>query len=228
MGRGKKLSLNSLKKTGFFIVPKFVSFDDSVVSELKRRVMECNKRQTIFQGARRNDNRRVQAAIQALREEKSLSEDLEALLDAVAEKLRSAVPSRPVHEITVLVSLEECGPQRPHADYTQESLNGVGIGEDGMPLGVMVVLEPNTRFDAWPGAVGWNQSRFYEHAQLVVQPGDAVFFLGNAVHAGAAFGGKCEFARERGDGQRRLPDTTFFMDTFAGVANILPRGAKLP
>jgi ectoine hydroxylase-related dioxygenase (phytanoyl-CoA dioxygenase family) len=88
------------------------------------------------------------------------------------------------------------------------------------------------RFDAWLGAVGWDQSRFFEHAQLVLQPGDAVFFLGNAVHAGAAFAeGNVRlhvYVETEELHQRRLPDTTFFMDTFAGVANILPRGVKLP
>ncbi len=60
-----------------------------------------------------------------MREEKPLSEELEALLESVAAELRAAVPSHPVHEITALVSLEECGPQRPHTDYTRESLEGL-------------------------------------------------------------------------------------------------------
>jgi hypothetical protein len=75
----------------------------------------------------------------------------------------------------------------------------------------------------WPGAVNWDQSRFYEHAQLVLQPGDAVFFLCNAVHAGAAFvEGNVRlhvYVETEELHQRRLPDTTF-MDIFAGVANI--------
>jgi hypothetical protein len=63
--------------------------------------MQCKK---LFRGARHNDNRRIQASIQDLREEKSLSKELEAFLESVAAKLRSAVPSRPIHEVNVLVS----------------------------------------------------------------------------------------------------------------------------
>jgi hypothetical protein len=138
-----------------------------------------------------------------------------------------------VHEITAVVSLEECGPQRSHADYTRESLDG--LADDGfcggLPLGLVIAVQPNTRFDAWPGAVGWDQSCFYEHTQLVLEPGDAVFFLDNAVHAGAAFDEEnarlhCYVETEELH-QRRLPDTTCFMDVYAGVANILPRGVKL-
>ncbi len=85
----------------------------------------------------------------------------------------------------------------------------------------MVVLEPNTRFDAWLGAVGWDQSRFYEHAQLVLQPGDAVFFLGSAVHAGAAFAEEnmrlhCYVETEELH-QRRLPDRRSLWTFFANA-----------
>jgi hypothetical protein len=116
-----------------FVIPKFVSLGD-LVSELKQRVMQCKKRRFVFQGARHNDNRRIQASIQDLR-----GEGIERrAVESVAAKLRTTLPNRPVHEITVLVSLKECGSQRPHADHTRESLEG--IGEDGMPLGVVSVL----------------------------------------------------------------------------------------
>jgi ectoine hydroxylase-related dioxygenase (phytanoyl-CoA dioxygenase family) len=131
-----------------------------------------------------------------------------------------------------LLSLDECGPQRPHADYTRESLEK--IMDDGFcggaPLGVVSGLQPNTVFDMWPGAINWDVSRFYEHKQPKLGPGDAVFFLGNAVHAGSAF--EKENARlhcylDVPDVQRE-PNTTCFMDMAAGVGNILPRGVKLP
>ncbi len=89
----------------------------------------------------------------------------------------------------------------------------------------MIALQPSTRFDVWPG----DQSRFYEHTQLVLQPGDAVFFLDNAVHAGEAFAEEnvrlhCYVETEELH-QRRLPDTTFFMGIF--VVHFAPR-VKLP
>ncbi len=44
---GKKLKVESLKRTGFFVIPKFVSPGD-LASELKQRVMQCKKRRFVF------------------------------------------------------------------------------------------------------------------------------------------------------------------------------------
>ncbi len=128
--------MESLKRTGFFVIPEFVEVEDCV-SELKQRVMQCKKRRFVFQGARHNDNRRIQAFIQDLREEKSLSKELETLLESVAAKLRSVVPSRPVHEITVLVSLEDCSPQR----LTQTTRANRWMGSLMMGFAVACLLE---------------------------------------------------------------------------------------
>ncbi len=142
------------------------------------------------------------------------------------------IPSRSSSDlIALLLSLDECWPQRPHADYTRASLDG--IKDDGfcggLPLGVVIGLQGKMLFDVWPGAVNWDASPFFEHVQLTLGPGDAVFFLGSAVHAGAAF--EEENVRLHGylDSAEveREPDTTCFMDVAAGVANILPRGVKL-
>jgi hypothetical protein len=95
----------------------------------------------------------------------------------------------------------------------------------------VVVAVKRTQLDAWPGAVAWDESRFYEHQSLDLDAGDAVFFLGNAVHAGAAFAeenvrlhGYMESEDVR---NRRLPDSTWYMDLAVGVGNILPRGVTL-
>jgi hypothetical protein len=179
-----------------------------------------------------NDNCRVQASVDVMRGECPFTDELQLLLQQVSKNLGLLVPSRTASTMMALLSLDGCGPQRPHADYTRESLEG--IQDDGfcsgLPLGVVVALQPNTFFDAWPGAIIRDESRlFYEHKELKLGPRDAVFFLGNAVHAGAAF--EKENVRlhcylDCPDVQRQ-PDTTCFMDVAAGGGNIFPRGVKL-
>jgi hypothetical protein len=175
----------------------------------------------------------LQAKIEVLKESGAFNEELDTLIAAVSDRLKVVVPMRPLHEMNVLLSLDGCGPQRPHCDYAPESLKE--MRDDGfcggLPLGVVVALQPNTRLDAWPGAVGWDQSRFYEHQQLVLGPGDAVLFLGNVVHAGATFVEEnirlhsyLESAELR---KERLPDSTYFMDIAAGVGNVLPLDVKI-
>ncbi len=48
---GKKLKLSRWQKTGFFIIPDFVSMEGDLATELKHRVMQCKKRRTVFQGS---------------------------------------------------------------------------------------------------------------------------------------------------------------------------------
>jgi hypothetical protein len=235
LASGKELNEESLATSGFCIVRGFLSkklCKEDALSELRKRVLECKKREAIFQAPFRNDGYRVQASIGAMKAEGGLGQPLQVLPDAVTKKLGSLIPSRSGSDMVAVLALAGCGPQRPHADYTRQSLDGI---EDdgfcgGLPLGVVIALEPNTYFDVWPGAVNWDDSRFFEHRQFILETGDAVFFLGNAIHAGAAF----EQANVRlhcyldRPGVQREPDTTCFMDIAAGVGNVLPRGVKLP
>jgi hypothetical protein len=229
-----EINIASLAKSGFFVVRDFLSSslcEEDVVSEVSRRVLQCRKRETIFQGPFSNDNCRLQASVDAMVKECPFSGELQELLDAALKELGALVPSRTVSTLVALLSLDGCGPQRPHADYTRQSLEKIEDDGfcDGLPLGVVIALQPNTVFDMWPGAIGWDETRFYEHKQLKLGAGDAVFFLGNAVHAGAAF--EKENVRLHcyldSPAVHREPDTTCFMDVAAGVGNILPRGVKL-
>jgi hypothetical protein len=132
-----------------------------------------------FEGPVLNDGLRLQASVMAMKEEGEVEQHLQALLDAATKKLASVIPSRSASDMVALLALQGCGPQRPHADYTRESLEG--IRDDGvcggLPLGVVVALEPNTYFDVWPGAVNWDDSRFCEHEGLTLGVGDAVVFF---------------------------------------------------
>ncbi len=79
------------------------------------------------------------------------------------------------------------------------------------------------------GLVLWAGTRAALRARPVgARAGRCCALLG---HAGAAFDEENVrlhvYVETEELHQRRLPDTTFFMDVFAGVANILPRGAKL-
>ncbi len=236
--QGKELNdenIKSLGKSGFFVIRGFLSNElcgADAVSELCRRVLQCKKRQTIFQGPESNDNRRVQASVGEMRDDSPFSEELQILLDAASKKLGAMVRSRSPSDMVALLSLQGCGPQRPHADYTREALQIIkddGVCS-GLPLGVVIAFQPNTLFDIWPGAIDWDETRFYEHKQVKLGPGDAIFFLGNAVHAGAAF--ENENVRLHcyldSPGVLREADTTWYMDVAAGIGNILPRGVKLP
>jgi hypothetical protein len=84
-----------------------------------------------------------------MREEYAFTEELQLLLVEVLKKLGVLVPSRIASTLMALLSLDGCGPRRPHADYTCESLDG--IVDDGfcggLPPGVVVALQMMTFFD---------------------------------------------------------------------------------
>lgn len=67
---------------------------------------------------------------------------------------------------------------------------------------------------------------------MVLGAGDALFFLGDAVHAGAAFvdDENCRihaYLESRQQHDKREPDRTRFVDVAAGVATILSRGVRI-
>jgi ectoine hydroxylase-related dioxygenase (phytanoyl-CoA dioxygenase family) len=96
---------------------------------------------------------------------------------------------------------------------------------------VIIALQDNTAFDAWPGAVGHELERFYERCQLTLGAGDALFFLGNAIHAGAGFQADNvrihAFLDSNATARLRESDTTHFADVAAGVVGALPRDVRV-
>lgn len=216
--------------TGFVVVRRFFSMENlhDACAQLISLVKAAPELEPIFQSvAGHNDNKRLQVAVDRL----PLSENVPAaaLISVVQRRLLESVQRRKIWNMVALFSRAGCEPQRPHTDYTHYDLDD--LVDDGfcggLPLGVVVGLMSNTLFDAWPGARIWQHTRFYEHAQVILGAGDALFFLGDAVHAGAAFVEEnCRihaYLESRKQHDNREPDRTRFVDVGAGVATILPR-----
>ncbi len=228
-------AVEALQRSGFVIVRNLIAdVPHDRVREL-RVLMEKDAAQavSIFQGAHdENDGKRKQLALANTLE--LCGEDLKAFLRTVETAIADNVPpSRRPRGVNVLCSLPGCAPQRPHEDYLPRDLEFVpndGVC-GGLPLGVIVALEDGTKFDACPGAVGHALERFHEMVEAVLSAGDALFFLGNAVHGGAAF----EHSNVRihayldsdATADLRSPDTTYFADVAAGVVGALPRGVRV-
>jgi hypothetical protein len=66
---------------------------------------------------------------------------------------KTAIAGSMSSDINVLYSMAGCMPQRPHADYSPYSVTDLhddGVCH-GLPVGVIIVLQDDTTFDAWPG-----------------------------------------------------------------------------
>jgi hypothetical protein len=182
----------------------------------------------VFQDPLSNDKKRKQIELGKLLAR--CSDRVQAFLGYTKGARAESIPARQPSDINVLYSMACCMPQRRHADYSPYSV--MDLLDDrvchGLPLGVIIALQDNTAFDAWPGAVGHELERFYESSQLTLGAGDALFFLGNAIHAGAGFqDDNVRIHAYLDSNALRESDTTHFADVAAGVVGALPRDVRV-
>jgi len=229
-----RVELNRIMQSGFLVVRQFVEVNAQSALDLIRVVKESDLQVDIFQSAGGNDKRRKQVEIADMYNRLKKFPAGKALVDSIQKILKESVEARKARNMVALLSLAGCGAQRPHTDYTEGDLDDLmddGVC-GGLPLGVIIALQDRTFFDAWPGARKWRHDRFYEHVQLELNAGDAIFFLPDAVHAGAAFAEEnCRihaYLESSLQHNNRAKDRTRFVDVASGVATILPRGVKIP
>ena len=103
----------------------------------------------------------------------------------LANKLQTIAPHLRAQSASLLVSLPGCPPQLVHADYSADNLGS--LADDRMPLSALIALQPGTFFDAWPGAIRYNEIDSFFHTSIEMSVGDVTLFRPDLAHGGASF-----------------------------------------
>jgi hypothetical protein len=88
----------------------------------------------------------------------------------------------------VIQSVTGCQEQPAHTDYEPQP----GLGCEQIPLALLLAVMPDTKLHVWPCSINLNvdANRITEPIlkhTLELQPGDAILFRGDLIHAGAAY-----------------------------------------
>lgn len=131
----------------------------------------------IFNADGTNDSKRQQGELKP-HKIPYLQSQMRAVVDILCPKLT-------VGPAVVLRSRAGCERQSAHMDYLPADVKG--LGDDEMPRGALLALEPTgTTLDVWPGThragvVG------VERKQVHLFRGDLLVFRGDLIHAGSAY-----------------------------------------
>jgi len=138
-----------------------------------------NKTEYIFNGKAHNDHKRQQVKLPL------------SMVKRIQQKLQTQFPTHIIREFFLLKSLPGCQRQQAHTDYIPDIALHQCPNEK-LPLLCLVAVEPKTRLIVWPGShkvvQGLGRSKEpIEPKMIVLDPGDAVIFRADLVHAGAEY-----------------------------------------
>jgi hypothetical protein len=125
----------------------------------------------------RSDRKRKQATISS------------AWSRAVRRRLAVEFPALKPSSMVVIESLPGCQRQAAHCDYIP-SEDLLALNEEEMPLLFLLAVEPNTTLDVWPRShqILRSESVTPAHRSTIqLEPGDAIVFRADLVHAGSAY-----------------------------------------
>lgn len=173
---------DQLHVEGFVVHKNLVEITPNVLQDLSR---QSARAQIIFNGVNqgsvvKGDGKRKQFKL-------GRSKIAEALTTLMDDKLSNLSPHKRSPWV-VIQSLAGCQEQPPHTDY--EPLADLPLEE--IPLALLLAVMPNTKLHVWPRSIGLNTdaSRITSpiaKQTIELEPGDAVLFRGDLVHAGAAY-----------------------------------------
>ncbi len=221
------LDLNaSMATSGFHVVRSLVvpPPSASLVDALKGNARRRRKTDVIFNGGKIpaagdypsacGDCKRKQLFF---REVEWPVTEMRALIELVERRTASIVPQRWARDHVFLLSEAGCEEQPAHADYDPDvkppSDDGVA---GGYPMGCLVALEGGTRLVIWaPEAPTPSTEVSYVRQVVTLEPGDALLFRSDTIHAGAAYDASnlrvhC-FLDRVGDMEERLENGTYDM-----------------
>lgn len=223
---------------GYEIRRKAFSVDQQqqLVKKLIKFGLDGEKNEQVFQyGAgdddELNDGNRLQRSLDQFDDCEG-----EVFLQQVTSKIKEWFPQHQANDGVVLVSKPGCVAQAAHADYQYDEVAHLDGDDDEdeddedalMPLGLIVALMDETYFDAWPRAIRYDDVKWYEHKQLVLNAGDVLVFRGDFFHAGAAFDKlnvRLHYYLDM-EGVKRTRNVTFYADEEHGFYNLGPRKGK--
>jgi hypothetical protein len=169
----------NLHRDGYAVLRNWITIPTRELVAFQKRAADA---EPIFNGHGRNDRHRRQL---------SLRPRDGSWLSTVRARLAAdhAATGHAPTGFVLLVSDPGCARQAAHQDYVPtETLLATPDAE--MPLLFLLALDPDTTLDVWPGShrfrdTGTTDS--IERETLRLEPGDAVLFRGDLIHAGSAY-----------------------------------------
>jgi hypothetical protein len=145
--------------------------------DLKKLLDSTRKGGSIFNNSGDNDHLRKQCA---LNKNSKLFLQLQHLV-------YTEFPHLMAHDPVVLRSLPGCKAQKVHADY---NIFDMKHHDSTVPYSLLLALQENTKLTLYPGSHRLSEKdnieKFHE-VQILLSPGDVVFFRGDLLHAGCAY-----------------------------------------
>jgi ectoine hydroxylase-related dioxygenase (phytanoyl-CoA dioxygenase family) len=170
------MSATELHRDGYAVLRNWITIPDRELTALQKRAADA---EPIFNGSGRNDRRRRQLTLR-LRDG--------TWLGSIRERLAAefAATGHTPTGFVLLASDPGCVRQAAHQDYVPDDTLR-SVTDDAMPLLFLLALEDNTMLDVWPGSHRPSGATRIRRETLCLDPGDAVLFRGDLVHAGSAY-----------------------------------------
>lgn len=127
---------------------------------------------------------------------------VKAFRRTVQSFVRKHYPHHVPNSMVVLTSMSLCQSQLAQCDY-EPSVEFAKTSDDNIPLGCLIALESGTKLKVWPKSIRLSTMNEYIRSdyieeyggpikpiEVTLNPGDALVFRGDLVHAGAAYAQK--------------------------------------
>jgi hypothetical protein len=127
-------------KESYKIYKNVFEINDEILFELDNQVSKNGSK--IFNGIKKNDNKRIQSTIRINKKNKDF---IKGLYDFISDINPELKPSK----FVIIKSKINCEKQMAHLDYEyNDELKSIGDDED-VPLLVLIALMPNTSMYIW-------------------------------------------------------------------------------
>ena len=103
--------------------------------------------------------------------------------------LATKFPHHKPSPMVVIESLAGCQRQAAHCDYIPDE-ELLALPSEEMPLLFLLAIEPSTTLDLWPGShlvIQGKRKSLCKRETIRLDPGDAILFRADLVHAGSAY-----------------------------------------
>lgn len=174
--------METLQRLGYVIHPLALNITGETWNEINK---QTNRVGPIFNHntKKQNDFRRRQCHVH-VRGNLGIKTLLEELTTTILPFYTQLDTTHTLKNMVVLESLPGCQQQAWHTDFDTTFLNLVDVKD--LPLGIIVALEDNTKFMVQQR---WTPTTTVasKGTTVLLQKGQVLLFLGDLIHAGAAY-----------------------------------------
>jgi hypothetical protein len=169
----------NLHRDGYAVLRNWITVPERELTAFQKRAADADP---IFNGPGRNDHRRRQLTLRPRDG---------TWLGTVRDRLATefGTTGHTPTGFVLLASDPGCARQAAHQDYVPDDTL-LSTPDCSLPLLFLLALEGDTALDVWPGSHrfrGADTTERIDRTTLRLEPGDAVLFRGDLIHAGSAY-----------------------------------------